>query len=102
MGEGRDIGRSDGIIARSERGSATATRNIDGTDLPPPLEVRLGRATFVTLKFILNQNLRFVRIVSVTPPDKHSAGPFGLTTMPFWLGLYQPRMICLLLFTISP
>ena len=101
MGECGDIGRPDGIIARSERGSATVTRNIDGTDLPP-LKMRLGSATLVTLKFILNQNLRFVRIMSITPPAKHSASPYGLTTMPFWLGLYNPRTIGLSLITISP
>lgn len=55
--------------------------------------MRLGCATFVTLKFILNQDLRFVRIMPITPPAKHRAGPDGLTTMPFWLGLYLPRMI---------
>jgi len=31
--------------------------------------------------------------MTIAPPAKQSAGPNGLTTIPFWLGLYRPRMI---------
>ena len=92
MGERGNVGRTNGIVARSERGGTQVASNIDGSDLPPHI-VRLGCATFVTLNIIFNQYLRFVSIVSITPPAKQSAGPNGLTTIPFWLGLYRPRMI---------
>ena len=86
MGERGDVGRANGIVARSERGGTQVASSVDGSDLPPH-KVRLGCATLVTLKVIFNQYLRFVRVVPVTPPAKQSAGPYGLTTIPFWLGL---------------
>ena len=60
-------------------------------DLPPL--VRLGCAVFVSLNIILNQYFRFVGIVPITPPARQRASPRGLTTMPFWLGLYWPSII---------
>lgn len=92
MGERGDVGRADSIVSGSERGGTSVASRVDGQEVPPHI-VRLGCATFVTLKFILNQYLRFVRIMPITPPAKHRAGPDGLTTMPFWLGLYLPRTI---------
>ena len=92
MGERGDVGRTNGIVARSERGGTQVASRVDRQQVPP-LEVRLGCATLVTLKFIFYQYLRFVSIMSITPPAKQSAGPNGLTTIPFWLGLYRPRII---------
>ena len=92
MGERGDVGRANGIVARGKRGSAQVASGVDGSDLPP-LEVRLGCATLVTLNIILYQYFRFVGIVPITPPARQRAGPRGLTTMPFWLGLYRPSII---------
>ena len=100
MGERGDVGRADSIVSGSERGGTLVDRRVDRQQVPP-LEVRLGCATLVTLKFILNQYLRFVRIMPITPPAKQSAGPYGLTTIPFCEGLYLPRIIGLSLISIS-
>jgi hypothetical protein len=97
MGKRGDVGRANGIVARSERGGTQVASRVDCSDLPPHI-VRLGCATLVTLKIIFNQYLRFVRIVSITHPAKHRAIPLGLTTMPFCEGLYLPRIIGLSLF----
>ena len=76
MGERGDVGRANGIVARGERGGTQVASRVDRQQVPP-LEVRLGCATLVTLKFILNQYLRFVRIVSITPPCKAQGNPLG-------------------------
>ena len=86
MSKRRDIGRSDGIVAGSKRGGTQVARRIDCPDLPPP-RIGFGCAILVTLNIILYQYFRFVCVVSFTPPAKQSAGPYALTTMPFWLGL---------------
>ena len=91
MGKRGDVGRANGIVARGERGSAVAASGVDGSDLPPL--VRLGCAVLVNLNIILNQYFRFVGIMSITPPARQRAIPRGLTTMPFWLGLYWPSII---------
>ena len=82
MGKRGDVGRANCIVARGERGGTQVASRVDCSDLPPH-KVRLGCATLVTLKIILNQYLWFIRIVPVTPPAKQSAGPNGLTTIPF-------------------
>ena len=74
MGEGGNVGRTNGIVARSERGGTQVARRVDRSDLPPHI-VRLGCATFVTLNIIFNQYLRFVCIVSITPPCKAQGNP---------------------------
>ena len=38
----------------------------------------------------------------ITPPAKQSAGPYGLTTIPFCEGLYLPRIIGLSLISMCP
>ena len=68
MGERGDVGRTNGIVARSERGGTQVASRVDRSNLPPPLEVRLGCATLVTLKIILYQYFRFVCIVPIPPP----------------------------------
>lgn len=92
MGERGDVCRADSIVSGSERGGTLVARRVDGRDLPPHI-VRLACATLVTLKIILYQNLRLICIVSIAPPAKHNAMPFGDTTMPFCEGLYHPNMI---------
>ena len=81
MSQCNDVGRTDGIVSRGERGGTSVVCNIDSPDLPPL--VGLICATFVILKIILYQDFRFVRIVSLAPPAKQSAGPNGLITIPF-------------------
>ena len=82
MSQCNDVGRTDSIVSRGKRCGTQVSRCVDGSDLPP-LEVRLGCATLVTLKIILYQYFRFVCIVPITPPAKQSARPYGLTTIPF-------------------
>ena len=69
MGERGDVGRTNGIVARSERGGTQVASRVDWQQVPP-LEVRLGCATFVTLKFIFNQYLRFVAYLHFFFPCK--------------------------------
>ena len=35
MGERGDVGRANGIVARSERGGTQVASSVDGSDLPP-------------------------------------------------------------------
>ena len=36
MGERGDVGRANGIVARSKRGGTQVASRVDGSDLPPP------------------------------------------------------------------
>lgn len=80
MGERGDVGRADGIVARGERGGTAVASSVDRNEIPPL--VGLSLATLVTLKFILYQYFRFVRIVSITPPCKAECNPDGTDHYP--------------------
>ena len=82
MRQSRDVGRTDGIVARGERGGTTVARDVDRSAVPPP-HIGFIAPMLVTLKIILYQYLRVVGVVAFTPPAKHSAGPDGAITMPF-------------------
>lgn len=86
-----DVSRPYGIVAGSECGSASVACDIDRLTIPPLMG--FISPAFVMLQIILYQNFRLVSIMPVAPPAKQSAGPYGLTTMPFWLGLYLPSII---------
>lgn len=85
MRERGDVGRANGIVARSKRGGTQVARRVDYPDLPP--RIGFGCAVLVTLNVILYQYFRFVGVMPITPPARQRAIPQGLTTMPFWLGL---------------
>ena len=68
MGERGDVGRTNCIVARGERGSTQVARRVDRCDLPPL--VSLGLATLVTLKVIFYQYLWFIRVMTIAPPSQ--------------------------------
>ena len=73
MRQSRDVRRTDGIVARGERGGTTVARDVDRSAVPP--HIGFIAPMLVTLKIILYQYLRFVGVVAFTPPCQAQCRP---------------------------
>ena len=73
MRQSRDVCRTDGIVARGERGGTTVARDVDRSAVPP--HIGFIAPMLVTLKIILYQYLRFVGVVAFTPPCQAQCRP---------------------------